>query len=107
MAMEEPIEGSQREVTQMLMINGIKLTTVNHLLDVRHFDDGDTVVLQNLTYVAHEPVQIRHVRQHVIGVYYVGAVTFQEKTLDEILAKKVANGRNASLLLSDPGNVNS
>ena len=43
--------------------------------------------------------------QNVIGMYYVGLAAFGAKTLAQLRAKEIADGRNTSFLLSEPRNV--
>ena len=42
------VECCQRKVAEMFVVNGIELTIVDHVFDIRRFDDGDPVVLQQM-----------------------------------------------------------
>ncbi len=41
---EKVVEGRQREVAEVLMLDGIEFAPVHHLLDIGHFYYGDPVV---------------------------------------------------------------
>ena len=52
----------------MFVVDGIELVAVQHVADIRHFDHRDAGRLEDGTDARDEAVEIRHVREHVVGV---------------------------------------
>src|SRR3989442_14317853 len=80
----------------MLVIDRIELGVIDHVADIRHFDDDDTVILQQQAKTAHDAVEVRDVRQHVIRMNDVGALVLFRELLRELRAEEFANRRYAA-----------
>ena len=65
------LEGGQREVAQVLVVDRVELAPVEQVLDVRHLDHGNPGRSEHLGHARDEPVEVRHVREHVVGVEHV------------------------------------
>ncbi len=72
MAPEEVVQRGDREVAQVLVVDGVELAVVDEILDVRHLDDCNAVVLEQARDAAHEAVGVGHVGEDVVGVDDVG-----------------------------------
>ena len=80
----------EREVAEMLVVNGVKLVARNELQQVRKLQGDDSLWLEGQPQPAHEVVQVGHVGQHVVADEQVGqAVAFDDFT-GRGAAKKLA-----------------
>ena len=91
------IEGGQRKIAKMFMVNRVELMTVDHVFDVRHFDHHYAVVLQQILEAINEAVEIGNMRQYVIRVHDI------ENESDKLYRKALTDLFNAPN--PDPLNV--
>src|SRR5262245_57632013 len=65
------VESREREVTEMLMINGVELELVDQVANVRDLDDRESFRSEDLPDAIDESGEIRNVRKHVVRVQHV------------------------------------
>src|SRR5688572_3929332 len=91
---------------QMLnVIDGVKLASIDHVLNVRYFDHRHAVFFQQIVNAAHEAVEIWHVGQDIAGVNHVGLITLRSQTSAQFVAKEFTDRRNAVFFTSNSRNV--
>src|SRR4051794_26877470 len=67
----QAVQCGQREIAQMLVVNGVELETVEQLFDVRHLDDRESSRRQHACDPIDEYRQVRDVCQDVVRVEHV------------------------------------
>src|SRR5262245_13699705 len=87
------------------MVDGVELAAIDHVLDVRHFDDHYSVIFDKGREPTHYPVKIRDVREHVVGVNDVSLHALPAKVQGEVFVEEVGQRRNAALAASNLGDV--
>ena len=71
------------------MIDSVKLTVINQVFDVRHLDHGKAVVFQKQLDAMNEPIQVCHMRQHVVSMDDVGPLTTLPELPGQFLTKEL------------------
>src|SRR5437588_486325 len=99
MPVETAIERGHGEVTEMLVVNRVKLALIEERLDVWHLDDRPAIILEQRANPGNETVEVRHVGQNVVSVKEVGARSLARKRLSQFPAEKFAESRNPILFL--------
>src|SRR4029077_16995204 len=92
-------------ITEVLVVNEIELTAVDHIFDVTHLQHRHTLRLEEPGDAAHEAVEIGNVGENVVGDEDVGEFAFLLQSDGQIFTEKLVDGRNAALLLGDVGDV--
>src|SRR5688500_20099301 len=77
----------------MLVIDSVKLASIDHVLNVRYFDHRHAVFFQQIVNAAHEAVEIWHVGQDIAGVNHVGLITLRSQTSAQFVAKEFTDRR--------------
>src|SRR5262245_50634039 len=87
------------------MVNRIELAPVDHVLDVRRFDDDDALVLEERCQPTQNTVEIGDVREHVVSVDDIGPVVVPAEARGKLFAEELGQRWNAPLALGYFGNV--
>ena len=87
------------------MVDGVKLAVIYQVHDVRHLDDGHSVILQDHVHAAGKTVEIGHVGQHVVEVEHVRPSALPLQLSAQLFVEEVAQSRNAPLSFSDSCDV--
>ncbi len=98
------IEGCQRVIAQMLVIDRVEFDLFDQVLDVRRFDHHDPVVLEQCPKPLHDSVEIGHVCQDIVRMNHVGPLASVSQALGDGCLKELADSRH-TLLLRDPRDV--
>ena len=96
--LEEPVERGQRVVAEVLVVDRVELDAVEQVLHVRHLDHPVPARAEELGDPGDEAVQVRHVREHVVGVHQVGPDPFGHELAGELTPEERAAGRDPPLL---------
>ena len=75
-AAEQLVQRRHGEVAQMLMIDRVELAVVNEVHQIRTLDHRHAVILEDDPDALDEPVEVRHVRQHVVRQEHIGGLPF-------------------------------
>jgi hypothetical protein len=105
MACEEADQRREREVAEMLVINGVELDLLHEVYEVRHLDDGDPVGFEKSRDAIHEAVEVRNVGEDVVRVDDIGALTFSDEPEGEIDAEELHQRGNPPLSHCHRGDV--
>ena len=65
MSAEQAVEGTEREVTQVLVIDRVELHVVDQVFDIGYLDDGDAAILEYETNACHDTVEIVYRHRHI------------------------------------------
>src|SRR5438094_7857530 len=101
MSPKQLIQSGHGEVALVLVVDGVKLAMIHEVLDIRHLDHCHASLLQKNAYAFDEPVEVRDVRQNIVGDDHVGSPSFRPQLPREILIEEGTESRNAFL----PGNL--
>ena len=94
---EQVVESGQREIAEVLVIDGVELAMVEQVLQVGRLDHGDAAGLHQDGDPLDEAVEVRHVGQHVVRMNDVGALSLGREPRGQILAEEFDDGGNAAL----------
>jgi hypothetical protein len=86
---EDPLDGREREVTEVLVIDGVELVVRHELLQVRELHGDDAVWRQQDLHAGNEIVEIGHVGQHVVPEQQAGRAMFRPKPRGGVPAKEL------------------
>src|SRR5436190_6984884 len=92
---EKTVKRGEGVITQMLMINSVKLNLIKHVFDIRSLDDCDAVRLKDCRDSCDEARKLGNVGQHVVGVKYVGRDARGAQSHGCLDAEKIAFGPDA------------
>ena len=93
----QAMDRGQREVAQVLVIDGVELSMVDEVPHVGHLDNRDAVRRQQRREAPGETRQVRHVGEDVVGVDHVGAIPARRQRARARLPEKVDDRRNPPL----------
>lgn len=67
MLCEKRHDGRQGKVGKMFVVNGVELIVLDQTQEMRKLKGGDAIRFEQNPESTHEVVDVRHVRQHVVG----------------------------------------
>ena len=70
---EDAARGAEREVREVLVVDGVELVLLDEAREVRELHRDDAVGLQQLLDAGHEVVEVGYLGQHVVADHEVGA----------------------------------
>ena len=79
------------------MVDSVELIFGDQALEMRHLDGDDAFGRQEMRHAGDEIVELRHLRQHIVGHDQIGAVTFSHHLRRSFGAEKGVERRNAGL----------
>ena len=71
------------------MVNGVKLTMINQVDDIRRLDDRLTGLFEDRFYACHKSIQIGDMSQNVIGEENIGFLAILDQFLRQALAQRM------------------
>ena len=99
-AAEHLLDGIQREIRVMLVINGVEFDLFDQFEQMRELDRRRAVGLEQPCNPRHEVIEQRHMRQHVVGDDQVGLPAVRNQLLGQTLAEELHQGGNADFFRS-------
>ena len=84
MTAKQLVDGVNREVAQVLVIDRIELHLVDQVAQVWKLELDDTVVRQQVRGTSHEPVQVGDVGEDVVAENHVGSHAFVVQSSSEL-----------------------
>src|SRR5258708_3573483 len=97
---EQRLQRDQREVAQVLVVNGVELELLQHGLDVGDLDYRDSSEFEHCSDARNEAVQIADVSEHVVGMYDVRELAVCAELAGHLLSEEFRDGRDATLACS-------
>ncbi len=97
-AAEQPVQGRQRVVAEVLVVDRVELALGDHVAHVRRLEDRHAIVGQQQLEAADEAVEVGNVGEHVVGVHHRGALALGAQTPSHLVAEELGDRRDASLL---------
>src|ERR1051326_5571403 len=85
---KDALDGRERKIEEMLMINRVELHAGDEPDEVRTFDGQYAVFSQKLAQARHEIIDRRHMRKHIVGGNEIGRSTLRNDALGRFLAKE-------------------
>ena len=82
----------------MLVVDGVELAVSEQLLHVWRFDHRHAAGVQQHRDPLHEPVQVRDMGQHVVGVDHIRSHAFGPEGARELAAEELAPRADAAAL---------
>ena len=98
------LDRDQREVGEVLVIDGVELVLVDQRLEMRELERDDALRRQQMRHAGDEVVEVGHLRQHVVADDEVGGLAFGDEPLGEADAEELDQRRDV-LLARDLGDV--
>jgi hypothetical protein len=95
---KELVDGGQREVAQMLVVNGVELASIDQVFDIRNLDDGDPRIFQDGGHPADHPVQVGHMSEHVVCVEDVGLLPSIAQAVAKLRTEEFTKRWNSGFL---------
>ena len=105
MPSEQPVEGGQREVAEVLVIDRVELDVVDQFLEIRSFNDHDAVRFEQRLKSRDDSVQIGDVGEDVVGVNDICQFALRRELLRQVATEELADRANPFLGLSDARDV--
>ncbi len=90
----QAIDRDEREVREMLMIDGVELVLVDQPLEMRKLERDHAVRRQQMRHAGGEVVEVRHLRQHIVADDEVGLLAFGGEPLRERETEEFDQRRN-------------
>ena len=81
---EDAARGGEREVREVLVVDGVELVLFDEAREVRELHRDDAVGLQQLLDPGHEVVEVGHLGQHVVADHEVGADAVADELVREL-----------------------
>src|ERR1700693_5698304 len=88
----------QRKVGKVLVVNLVELVSINRSQKVGKLYGHDATGCQQSLDATHEVIDIRHLREHVVAQYQVGAMTRCREPARGFAAKELDDRRDSFLL---------
>ena len=95
---DKSVEGDEREIAQMLVVDRVELDAVDHVAQVRHFNHGDAAVDEQFTDAGDDSVHVGHVRKDVVCVDDIGVTDLMNQVAREPGPEEFRHGPNAARL---------
>ena len=93
----QPAHGAEREIREVLVVDGIELVFGHQPLKMRHLDGDDALRRQKMRHTGDEVVECRHLRQHIVGNDQIGVAAVGHHLSRSFGAEEGDQRRNASL----------
>ena len=94
---ENLLDGRERQVAEVLVVDGVELIALDQPLQVRELHRDDTLRGQQGAQALHEVVDVRHVGQHVVAGDQVGLAVFGGNGAAGGFAEELHRGGHAAL----------
>ena len=92
---EDALDGGQRQVGEMLVVDGVELVLRDQSQQMRELEGGDTFGLQQAGEAGDEIVDVRHMRQHVVGGGEVGLPALGDQFIRQPHTEEILHDGNA------------
>ena len=97
MGRSQPAHGAEREIREVLVVDGIELVFSQQPLKMRHLDGDDAFRRQEMRHAGDEVVEFRHLCQHIIGNDQIGVPAIGHHLPRSFGAEEGDERRNACL----------
>ena len=104
---KEIVQRGDGEVAQVLVVDRVELDALDQLPHVGNLDDNDAIVFEHNAHARDDAVEVRDVREHVVGVYHVGAPALLPELRRQPLPEEGADCGHAAVQLCHGSDVRS